>query len=390
MSMDFTMPEEVELLRKSVRAFVEKEAEPLAEQIDREAEVPRNLLRKAAELGFFGLSIPAEYEGAGFGELGSVVALEELARTNGAVSMLICPTAPAATIVLAGTEGQKQKHLPPLARGERIAAFCLTEPEAGSDASAIRTSAVLKGDRYILNGSKLYISRAALAEVFIITAVTDPTKQGRGRISVLLAERGFPGLKIGSKDDEMGLRGSGSAEVIFEDCEVPAENVIGGLGNGFDVMRKILDRARLWAAARALGASQRILELCLQYVVIRKQFEKPIGTFQAVRLKLADMATMIHAGRLMLYQTAWKIDQGVDAIQEASMAKLFCSEAAAQIADMGVQLHGAMGYMKPTPVERFYRDVRAYRILDGTSDIQRLIISGKLLRNQGLKVTVGE
>jgi acyl-CoA dehydrogenase len=390
MSIDFSVPEEIELLRASVRAFVEKEAEPLAEQIDREARVPPSLLKQAAELGLFGLSIPAEYDGAGFGELGSVVALEELSRTNGAVSMLICPTAPAATIALAGTEAQKRKYLPPMARGEKIAAFCLTEPEAGSDASAIRTSAVRKGDRYVLNGSKLYISRAAVAETFIVTAVTDPAKKGRGRISVFIAERGFPGLKIGSKDDEMGLRGSESAEVIFEECEIPAENVVGEIGNGFEVMRKILDRARLWAAARSLGASQRILELCLEYVVMRKQFGKPLGSFQAVRLKLADMATLIHAGRLMLYQTAAKIDQGIESIQEASMAKLFCSEAAGQIADMGVQLHGAMGYMKPTPVERFYRDVRAYRILDGTSDIQRLIIAGKLLRNLGLKVGAGE
>jgi len=390
MSMDFSMPEEVELLRASVRAFVEREIDPLAEQIERDAQVPPALMRQAAELGLFGLSIPPEYGGTGFGELGSVVALEELARTNGAVSMLICPTAPAATIVLAGTEAQKQRYLPPLASGERIGAFCLTEPEAGSDAAAIRATAVRKGDTYILNGSKLYISRAALAQTFIVTAVTDPTKKGKGRISVFIAERDFPGLRIGSKDDEMGLRGSESAEVIFEDCEIPAANVVGEVGGGFEVMRKILDRARLWAAARAVGASQKILELCLQYVTIRKQFGKPLGAFQATRLKLADMATWIHAGRLMLYQTAWKIDQGVEAIQEASMTKLFCSEAAGHIADMGVQLHGAMGFMKPTPVERFYRDVRAYRILDGTSDIQRLIIAGKLLRNQGLKVSVGE
>ncbi|MBI2115130.1 MAG: acyl-CoA dehydrogenase family protein, partial [candidate division NC10 bacterium] len=333
---------------------------------------------------------PPEYGGTGFGELGSVVALEELSRTNGAVSMVICPTAPAATIALAGTEAQKQQYLPPLARGERLAAFCLTEPTAGSDATGIRTSAVRTGDRYILNGSKLYISRAAIAGTFIVTAVTDPTRKAKGGITVFIVERDYPGFSIGSKDDEMGLRGSESAEVVFQDCEVPAANVIGAVGGGFDVMRKILDRARLWAAARSVGASQRILELSLQYAVTREQFGKPIGAFQAVRLKLADMATLLHAGRLMLYQTARKIDQGEEAVQEASMAKLFSSEAAGQIADMGVQIHGAMGFMKPTPVERFYRDVRAYRILDGTSDIQRLIIAGKLLRSHGLKVAVGE
>lgn len=388
--MMFPLPEEIELLRKTVRAFVEKEAEPLAEQIERDARIPSILLKKAAEMGLFGLSIPPEYGGTGFGELGSVVALEELSRTNGAVSMVICPTAPAATIALAGNEEQKQKYLPPLARGERLASFCLTEPTAGSDATGIRTSAVRKGDRYVLNGSKLYISRAAIAGTFIVTAVTDPARKAKGGITVFIVEREFPGFSVGSKDDEMGLRGSESAEVVFQDCEVPAANVVGAVGGGFDVMRKILDRARLWAAARSVGASQRILELSLQYAVTREQFGKPIGAFQAVRLKLADMATLVHAGRLMLYQTARKIDQGEEAVQEASMAKLFSSEAAGQIADMGVQIHGAMGFMKPTPVERFYRDVRAYRILDGTSDIQRLIIAGKLLRSYGLRVAVGE
>jgi acyl-CoA dehydrogenase len=388
--MDFTMPEEVELLRRTVRDFVEKEVEPLAEQIDREAKIPRSLLKLGADLGLFGLSIPPEYGGTGFGELGSVVALEELSRTNGAVSMVICPTAPAATIALAGTEAQKQKYLPPLARGERLASFCLTEPGAGSDAGGIRTTAALKGDKFILNGNKLYISRAAIADTFIVTTVTDPARKAKGGITVFVVEKDFPGFSVGSKDDEMGLRGSESAEVVFQDCEVPAENVVGVVGGGPDVMRKILDRARLWAAARALGASRRILELSLQYSVLREQFGKRIGAFQAIRLKLADMATWIHAGQFMVYHAAWKIDQGEDAVQEASMAKLFCSEAAGHIADMGVQIHGAMGFMKPTPVERFYRDVRAYRILDGTSDIQRLIIAGKLLRSHGLKVSVGE
>jgi len=388
--MDFAMPEEIELLRKTVRDFVQKEAEPLAERIDQEARIPSSLLKQAAELGLFGLSIPPEYGGAGFGELGSVVALEELSRTNGAVSMVICPTAPAATIALAGTEAQKQKYLPPLASGERLASFCLTEPSAGSDAAGIRTTAVCQGDGFVLNGNKLYISRAAFADTFIVTAVTDPARKSRGGITVFIVEKDFPGFSVGSKDDEMGLRGSGSAEVVFQDCEVPAENVVGVVGGGLDVMRKILDRARLWAAARALGASRRILELCLQYSTLREQFGKRIGAFQAIRLKLADMATWIHAGQFMVYHAACKIDQGQDAVQEASMAKLFCSETAGDIADRGVQIYGAMGFMKPTPVERFYRDVRAYRILDGTSDIQRLIIAGKLLRSQGLKVAVGE
>ena len=286
--MTFPLPEEVELLRKTVRAFVEKEAEPLAEQIERDARIPSILLKKAAEMGLFGLSIPPEYGGTGFGELGSVVALEELSRTNGAVSMVICPTAPAATIALAGTEEQKQQYLPPLARGDRLASFCLTEPTAGSDATGIRTSAVRKGDRYVLNGSKLYISRAAIAGTFIVTAVTDPARKAKGGITVFIVEREFPGFSVGSKDDEMGLRGSESAEVVFQDCEVPAANVVGAVGGGFDVMRKILDRARLWAAARAVGASQRILELSLQYAVTREQFGKPIGAFQAVRLQLLD------------------------------------------------------------------------------------------------------
>jgi acyl-CoA dehydrogenase len=388
--MDFTMPEEVELLRKTVRDFVEKEAEPLAEQIDREAQIPQSLLKLAAELGLFGLSIPPEYGGTGFGELGSVVALEELSRTNGAVSMVICPTAPAATLALAGTEAQKQAYLPPLARGERLAAFCLTEPTAGSDVTGIRTSAVRKGDKFILNGNKLFISRAAISDTFIVSAVTDPTLKAKGGITVFLVERNFPGFSIGSTDDEMGLRGSGSAEVVFQDCEVPEENVVGAVGGGPAVLRKILDRARLWAAARSLGASRRILELSLQYSLLREQFGKRIGAFQAIRLKLADMATWIHAGQFMVYQVAWKIDRGEDAVQEASMAKLFCSEMAGRIADMGVQIHGAMGFMKPMPVERFYRDVRAYRILDGTSDIQRLIIAGQLLRARGLRVPVSE
>lgn len=377
----FQLSDDATSIAETVREFVRRAVNPAAGEIERTGVIPQAVLKAGADIGLFGLGIPEEYGGVGTDLITTVVALESLCEGPNAVSMVMGPSAPAAAIVMAGTETQKRRYLPRLATGEVIASFALTESEAGSDAAAIRTRARQRGDEYVLSGSKIYIGRASIAGLFLVSAVTDPGRGSDG-ISVFLVEPNDR-LKVGSPDVQLGLRGSAGGEVHLDDVVVPATAMLGERGKGFEVLKLTLHRARLWAGARAIGASTAALDLTLRHVRDRRQFGKALLDFQAVKMRLADMATDLAAARMLVYHAAEVIASGADGGQEVSMAKLFATEAAGRIVDHAVQLHGAMGVSAEHPIERFYRDVRAYRILDGASDIQRLVISSGL-RKHGL------
>lgn len=373
-------------MANTIRKFVERDLEPISQQVEEDDRIPEEVVQKMKELGLFGISIPEEYGGLGLGVLGECIAYEELSKTN------LCFRTRVATnngigsqgIVIDGTKEQKRKYLPKIASGEWTACFALTEPDAGSDAAAIRTRAELKGDHWVINGRKHFITNGDIADVATVFAVTDPEKRARGGITAFIVERTFPGYHVGKIEKKMGLRGSHTAELVFEDCIVPRENVIGGdamIGQGFKTAMKVLDKARLTMGASAVGAAQKLLELSARYAKQRVQFGRPIAEFQAIRFMLADMATQIYAARNMVYHAAWLRDTtGSPVTKEAAMVKLFCTEMVNRVADMAVQIHGGMGYMKECPVERFYRDVRLMRIYEGTSEIQKLVISREVLK----------
>lgn len=373
------LPEELVQLRDTVKRFTDNVIEPYAAQIDKNNEVPQEILTKAGELGLFGLSIPEEYGGLGESELMSCVALETLSRGPGGVTFFVAPSAPAAAIRFAGTEEQRKKFLPRLAAGESFSAFCLSEASAGSDAAGIKTRAVRRNGKWVVNGSKLWISRAAKADIFLVSAVTDPEKRGAGGITIFVGRK-RPGIVVGKPDWQMGGRGSGSAEVSFQDCEFSDDEVLGTVGDGFGALKFILGRARLWAAARAVGVQQRVLEVVLEHVQTREQFGKKLGDLQAIKLKVADLTADLYTSRVLLYRAASLFDLGIDPAQEVAVAKLFATEAVSRAADTAIQVHGAMGVSQDFVVERLYRDSRAYRILDGTSDIQRLMIASAVQR----------
>ncbi|HHY60638.1 MAG TPA: acyl-CoA dehydrogenase [Clostridia bacterium] len=373
--------EQYQLIRQTVRNFVTKEVDPLAAEIDRREEVPRELLAKAAAIGLFGLSIPQEYGGLGLGMLGKVLVYEELGRTSNAFTSIIgCHNGIGSVgIVAFGTKEQKERYLPAMAAGELIGAFALTEPQAGSDAGAIKATAVKKGDRYILNGTKHFITNGDIAGVFTVMAVTDKSKGTRG-ITSFIVERQWKGFKVGKVEKKMGLLGSNTAELIFEDLEVPEENVLGAEGEGYVNALKILANGRVGLAARNLGSCQKLLELSLSYALQREQFGKPIFENQIIQHYLANMAIEIEALRSLTYDVARKIDRGEKVIKEAAIVKAFGSEVYGRVADLAVQIHGGMGYMRECEVERFYRDARIARIYEGTSEIQRNIIAAQLRR----------
>lgn len=373
------LPSEFLQLRDSVLRFVDEIIEPNAHRIEDDNEIPQGVLDEAAKLGLFGLSIPEQYGGFGESEIASCVMLEALSKGPGGVTFFIAPTAPAAALRFAGTEAQRQRYLPDLASGRKFASFCLSEAGAGSDASGIRTRAERRNAKWIINGTKLWISRATKAQVFLVSARTDTTATAKAGITVFLLDK-RKGITIGRPDRQMGLRGSGSAEVTFNDVEATDEDVLGVVGEGFAGLKFILGRARLWAAARAVGIVARALEVSLAHAETRVQFGNKIGEFQAIKLHLADMAADLYTSRLLLYRAAHLFEIGHDAAQEAAYAKLFCTEAAGRAADMAIQIHGAMGLSQEFHVERLARDARAYRILDGTSDIQRLMIASRVQR----------
>lgn len=379
--MDFTISEDIKMLKKVVRNFVQEEVEKVAMEIEEKDEIPNYIVEASKELGLFGISIPEEYGGLGLDMVGKCAIYEELGKTHNGFTTLIGAHTGIGTvgIVELGNEMQKKKYLPKMASGEWIGSFALTEPSAGSNAANLKTTAVKKGDKYILNGSKHYITNATCANVFTVMAVTDPSKGAKG-ITSFIVEKDFPGFKVGAVEKKMGLRGSHSAELFFEDLEVPVENVIGEEGKGYINALKILANGRAGLAARNLGSCEKLLELSMDYTMQRVQFEKTIFEQQAIQHMLADMAMEIELLRSMTYRVAWMTDQGMRVVKEAAMAKLYGSEVYNRVADLAVQIHGGIGYMKDYPVERFYRDARITKIYEGTSQIQRNIIASELKR----------
>lgn len=379
--MDFTFSEDIEMLRKVVRNFVQNEVEPVAMEIEETDEIPEHIVEMSKDMGLFGLSIPEEYGGLGLDMVGKCAIYEELGKThNGFTTLIGAHTGIGSVgIVELGTTEQKQRYLPKMASGEWIGAFALTEPSAGSNAANLKTTAVKKGDRYIINGSKHYITNAVCGNVFTVMAVTDPDKGAKG-ITSFIVEKNFPGFKLGSVEKKMGLRGSHSAELFFEDMEVPAENVLGEEGSGYVNALKILANGRAGLAARNLGSCQKLLEMSMEYAMQRVQFGKPIFEQQAVQHMLADMAMEIEVLRAMTYRVAWMGDSEMRVVKEAAMAKLYGSEVYNRVADLAVQIHGGIGYMRDYPIERFFRDARITKIYEGTSQIQKNIIAAELKR----------
>jgi acyl-CoA dehydrogenase len=377
--MDFRLSEEIVFMKKNVRDFVQTEVEAVAMQIEEENKIPKRIIELSKELGLFGLSIPEEYGGLGIGMVGKCALYEEIGATHNGYTTLIGAHTGIGTvgIVEMGNEDQKRKYLPAMAAGEKIGAFALTEPEAGSNATNLRTTAVKKGDKYILNGTKHYITNATEADVFTVMAVTDPTKGAKG-ITSFIVEKDFPGFHIGAVEKKMGLRGSHSAEVILDDCEVPIENVLGTEGQGYVNALKILANGRAGLAARNLGSCQKLLDMSTIFAQQRVQFNVPIIEHQAVAHMLAEMAMEIEALRSFTYRVAWMVEEGMKVIKEAAMLKLFGSEVYNRVADKAVQVHGGIGYIADYPIERYFRDARITRIYEGTSEIQKNIIAGQL------------
>ena len=384
--MDFTIPEDVKIIQATIKKFVEKDLNPISRQVEEEHSIPEEIVQKMRDLGLFGLSIPEEYGGLGLSTLGEIIVYEEITKTNACFRSRIGTSNGIGSmgILMDGTDAQKQKYLPRIACGEWSAALALSEPEAGSDAANIKTTGRLDGDYWVLDGRKHFITNGDCAHVFTTMVLTDKDKGSRGGITAFIVEKGTPGFSAGAFEKKLGLAGSNTTELLFDNCRIPKENIIGGdamVGKGFKTVMRVLDKGRLTMGACALGASQKLLEMCIDYANQRVQFGKPIGQFQMIQAMLADMATEIYAGRQMLYHAATLRDQGKNITREASMVKLFCTEMASRIADKAIQIHGGMGYMKELPVEMFYRDVRLYRIFEGTSEIQRVIIARDLLKS---------
>ncbi|CAN7208618.1 acyl-CoA dehydrogenase family protein [Rossellomorea sp. LjRoot5] len=380
--MTVALTEEMQQMKSMIRNFVEKEVEPYAQQIEEEDAIPDHLVEKAKELGLFGISIPEEYGGIGLNTVEKANVLEQLGRThNGFVSLISAHTGIGSTgLVKLASEYLKNKYLPDMAAGNKIGAFALSEPGAGSDATNLATRAEKKGDYWVMNGTKHFITNGPIADVFTVFALTDKDKGAKGGITAFLLEKDFPGLIIGKKDKKMGLRGSYTSQIIFEDCIIPEENVIGEVGMGYISALKILGEGRVGLAARAVGSCDKLIELSAGYAKERIQFGKPIADNQAIQWMLADMATETEAARTLTMMAAQKIDEGKKVVKEASMAKLFASDVFNRVADKAVQIHGGMGYVSDYPVERFYRDARITKIYEGTNEIQRLIIARNVLQ----------
>ncbi len=374
--------DEVKLLREQVRRFIQNEVEPRSRWIEENDAIPEELVRMARELGLFGLTIPEEYGGVGLDLAGKCAIEEEFGKTNYGFATFIGNHTGIATagIVASGSEAQKRKYLPRMASGEWIGCFALTEPQAGSDPAALRTMAVRKGDRYVLNGEKIYITNAGVAQVFTVMAVTDRAKGIKG-ISAFIVERDFPGLKVGRNELKMGMHGVTTAPVAFNDCEVPAENLLGPEGMGYVQALKTLTYGRVIIAARCVGMMDKLIARCVDYMKVRTQGGRPIAEYQGLQWMLADMAVARDASRLLVGRAIETLSRGERGTLEASAAKLFATEALAKVVDDAVQIHGGMGYMREAGIETVYRDARITRIYEGTSEIQRNIIARELLKD---------
>ncbi len=372
--------EDEKALIEAIRELAQERVAPRAAEIDRTGEYPWDMKELLAQQDILAMPFPVEYGGIGASELSIVMAIEELSRCCATTGLILAVQQLGSTpILLAGTDEQKRKYFPKLASGEWLAAYGLTESDSGSDAAAMRTMAVRKGDKYILNGSKRFITNGGLAQVNSVMAITDPTQGTRG-ISAFIVERDYPGFSVGRIEDKMGIKGSQTAELIFTDCEVPAENLLGREGDGFKIAMGTLDRTRPGIGAQALGIAQGALDLAVAYAKQRVQFDKPIAEFQGIQFMLADMATKVEASRLLIYNVAEMIDRGEKNFsQYSSMAKMFASDSAMEVTNDAIQVLGGYGYMKEYPAERMMRDAKITQIYEGTNQIQRLVIARALL-----------
>lgn len=377
----FGLTDDQDLLRRTIREFAENEIMPIAAEHDESGEFPTKTIKGMAELGLFGLTLPEEYGGVGAGSVESALVMEELARADATHALVLSVSLSLVSepILKFGTEDQKQRYLPRLASGEWIASYCLSEPGSGSDAAGMQTRAVQDGDSWVLNGTKAWISNAGESGLYLVYAISDPQKPKGRNVTAFLIEADNPGLRLGLPEKKLGIRSSTTRLVFLEDCRVPAENVLGEPDQGFRIAMATLDAGRIGIGAQALGIAQRSLDEALKYAKERKAFEKRIGDFQAIQWMLADMATRIDAARLLILRAARLREGGFNITREASMAKLYASEAAQFCSDRAVQIHGGYGYSREYPVEKLFRDARITTIYEGTSEIQRLVISRQLL-----------
>ncbi len=379
--MDFSLTEEQEAIRQMAAEFADKELRPHARELDAKGEYPWDNLHKLARYGYLGMMLPEEFGGSGADVLSNTLCVEEISRACAATGVIveIHNSLTCDGIYRFGTDEQKARYLPALARGEKIGAFALTEPGAGSDASGIRTIAVRDGDHFVINGTKHFITGAGQAHVYLLFAMTDPPKGTRG-ISVFIVEKGMPGLSFGSPEDKMGIRASHTGELIFSDCRVPVDNLVGSEGDGYKIALTLLDGGRIGIGAQAVGIARAALDAALRYSQERVQFGQAISSFQAIQWMLADMATEIEAARLLVYRAAYLRGKGVRCTKEVAMAKLFAAEVAMRTTMKAVQIHGGYGYMREYNVERYMRDAKITEIYEGTSEIMRLLIASALLK----------
>lgn len=379
--MDFSLTEEQEAIRQMAAEFADKELAPHARELDAKGEYPWDNLRKLARYGYLGMMLPAEFGGSGADALSHTLCVEEVSRACAAtgVIMEIHNSLTCDGIYRFGTDEQKARYLPALARGEKIGAFALTEPEAGSDPSGIRTVAARDGNDFVINGTKHFITGAGQAHVYLLFAMTDPSKGTKG-ISAFIVEKGMPGLSFGPPEDKMGIRASHTGELIFSDCRIPAENLVGSEGEGYKIALTLLDGGRIGIGAQAVGIARAAFDAALRYSQERVQFGQAISGFQAIQWMLADMATEIEAARLLVYRAAYLRDKGVRCTKEVAIAKLFASEVAMRTTVKAVQIHGGYGYMREYNVERYMRDAKITEIYEGTSEIMRLLIASAILK----------
>ena len=384
--MDFTLSKQHEMARTLFKEFAEKEVKPLAQEVDETEVFPRGTVEKMAKAGFLGIPVPKEYGGQGCDPLTYAMCVEELSKVCGTTGVIVSAHTSLCCdpIQTYGTEEQKQKYLVPLAKGEKLGAFGLTEPGAGTDAQGQQTKAVLDGDEWVLNGSKIFITNGKEADVYVIFAVTSVVTDAKGRskkmISAFIVEKGTPGFTFGTKENKMGIRGSSTYELIFTDCRIPKENLLGQEGKGFGIAMHTLDGGRIGIAAQALGLAEGALDRTIAYVKERKQFGRAIGAFQNNQFPLADMATKVQAAQYMVYRAAMAKATQKSYTVEAAMAKLYAAEVAMEVTTKAVQLHGGYGYIREYDVERMMRDAKITEIYEGTSEVQRMVISGSLLK----------
>ena len=379
--MDFGLTEEQQLIQEMVREFAASDVAPIAAEIDRDHRFPAELVPAMAKLNLMGVPYPEEFGGAGADNVSYVLVLEELARACASTSVIVSAHTSLCTwpIFAFGTDAQKEKYVTNLANGTWLGAFALTEPAAGTDAAAGQATAVLDGDEWVLNGSKIFITNGGFADVYIVTAMTDPTAGTRG-ISAFIVDKDAPGFTVGEREHKMGIKASSTTPLYFSDARIPKENLLGQAGKGFKIAMATLDGGRIGIAAQALGIAQGALDAAIAYAKERVQFGKPIATLQAIQWMIADMATEIDAARLLVYRAAWNKDNGLPYTKEAAMAKLFASEVATRVAGKAIQIHGGYGYTESYPVERAYRDAKITELYEGTSEVQRMVIASSYLR----------